>query len=216
MNRCLFIWIPRTSGTSIVQACCSVADKPRVMMLSHAHYRYRHDADFVTFGHRSIQVMAKRGRVNLADIESRYVFTVIRNPWERLVSLWHFALIHLPVETPITFRSFVRKVLFARRIRPTTKANHVWKIHARNQESFAVDIAGAEVWKYESLDRDWGRLGDRLGVALPARPEVNGVCHKDYRSYYDEELAAMVADYARWAIDAGGYRFDNCNLIKRA
>jgi len=50
----------------------------------------------------------------------------------------------------------------------------------------------------------------RIGIPAPALPHRRQAKDrgKDYRSYYDDASAALVADHFRADIDLLGYRFD--------
>jgi hypothetical protein len=67
----------------------------------------------------------------------------------------------------------------------------------------AVDFVG----RFERLEPDFDAVARRLGVSrtLPVR---NQSPHRDYRTYYDTESQAIVADFYRKDVDLFAYRFD--------
>ncbi len=124
------------------------------------------------------------------DVFDRYLkATIVRNPWDREVSLyfWHTR----GMDRPPSFDEFVRRRLS----RPERKT---WEIYAIGDRCVA-DV----VMRYERLDEDFTAFLQRVGhdgtLTLPRakgayRPEKK----RDYRELYTAETAEIVRDrYAR-------------------
>jgi hypothetical protein len=67
-----------------------------------------------------------------------------------------------------------------------------------------VDFIG----KYENLQADYEEACRRIGIKPPPLPHKRkAVNRRDYREYYDEATAEMIADYFQPDISAFGYDF---------
>ncbi len=88
----LFIWIPKAAGTSIRKALdkygCPTLTHPKSMY--HDSYLSFNNKGFVTFGHVNISYLLKKGIVNREYFDGAFKFCFVRNPWDRLVSLYHY------------------------------------------------------------------------------------------------------------------------------
>jgi hypothetical protein len=80
----IFCWIPKCAGTSIYNTL-----KEKVgMKLYLDNYREFDNQGPVTFGHLSLKHLLREGIISKEFYQKRYVFTVVRNPYSRFVSLW--------------------------------------------------------------------------------------------------------------------------------
>lgn len=139
------------------------------------------------------------------DFASYTKFCVIRNPYDRVVSLYHHHLKHMAARDPATaepsFRQYVEKLKPKNRL-PT------------NLEAFTCDPSGRSlvdrVLTFETLSRDVPDLLNEIGV--PAAQEDlqhlnSSTNRKAYRSYYDDDLKERVAQLYSADIARFGYAF---------
>ena len=66
------------------------------------------------------------------------------------------------------------------------------------------------IGRYERLQQDFETACGRIGIPAPALPHARAATDrsKDYRSYYTEETAELVAQHFARDIEMLGYRFD--------
>ena len=124
---------------------------------------------------------------------SYYKFTFERNPWDRQVSWYSFKTRN--VDPRPDFKRFNRSIR---------------KAWVDNYDLYSIDgeVALDFVGKYEELEESFAEVLDRIGVEDVAVPRINvSTRRKDYRSYYDDEMAATIGDWYRREIDAFGYAF---------
>lgn len=137
--------------------------------------------------HEHMNAAAVRRAVG-AETFGRYLkTTIVRNPWDREVSLYFWA--NRGEAEPPPFERWVRR----RVSRPERKT---WEIYALGDRVVA-DV----VMRYENLEAEFAALLERIGhpreVALP---RAKGAYRppRDYRAFYDPETAEVVARrYAR-------------------
>jgi hypothetical protein len=71
--------------------------------------------------------------------------------------------------------------------------------------SLLVDFVGA----FERLPQDWAFVQRRLGLAETVLPKKRvSKRSRDHRSYYDDDLAELVASHYAREIEAFGYSFE--------
>lgn len=145
----------------------------------------------------------------------------VRNPWDRLVSCYKQKLDHQIKQNgrlggtarsladaglykpDITFTEFVHAVAQI----PDPRSNR----HFRSQSSFLVDHRGEPLYSelrfFEELDAGFRYLRDRLGRPELELPHLKKTERHDYRAYYTQETADIVAQrYAR-DLELFGYTF---------
>ena len=128
---------------------------------------------------------------------SYFKFTVERNPWDAVVSLYHW---RFRDTAPIPFAEFVRSPMveeFA------TKNARIYRLGG--------EVAVDRVCRFETLDRDlsdvWSHLGLPGEPALPRAKSGVRPAARTYADYYDEQSAERVRTVFAEAIRDFGYEF---------
>lgn len=195
-HRTIFVHIPKCAGVSV---CMSLFGS-----LAGGHTDVR-----------TYEIVFSPG-----DFRRYFKFTIVRNPWDRLLSAFQFlknegmneddrrwAAEHLSGYDD--FESFVLGWLSPENIRRG--------IHFRPQRDFITDhrdrIPLDYIGYFENLESDFTQIATRLGVtaALPRLNETRSRTH-DYCSSYSDAMRNKVADVYAADITALGYTFDNSSL----
>ena len=190
----VFIHIPKTAGHTI-------------------------DMQFVEAGlvdeelwhHRARDIIQMRGRTEW----DRYLsFAVVRNPWDRFLSeyIWQGSAFSTQIQThwgnkQISFYDFCR-------------SDFAWypdieiaNGHLSDQLSFLVDQNGElcvdEILRFETLQSDFDRVCDKIGLPKQTLPHRNKTWHKPYWEYYDDETRELVRRRFQRDIESFGYVFEN-------
>lgn len=207
-RRYIFVHAPKTGGTAMALALESRAMKDDIMLGDTPKARKRR---------RRVEGTATRGRLwkhsTLADIDGLvpnldglFAFTLVRNPWDRMVSYYHW-LQDQSFDHPAV--ALARRVSFedftcateTRAAMLTSPARH-YMTDAGGQERCNLYI------RLEHLDRDTAPLWDHLGFELEV-PHVNASDRDpDYRTYYSDAARNAVAETCAEDIHRFGYRFD--------
>lgn len=206
----IFVHIPKTGGTALTLALEERAMRDDIMI---------GDTPKALKRRRKLGGVQSRGRLwkhsTLADIDGLITaeeiadmlcFTLVRNPWDRMVSYFHWlreqSFGHPAVQLAqgVDFSGFLRH--------PHTQA----AIRANPYSAYMRDATGAEqaalYIRLEHFDKDsaslWAHLGFRLDLPIANR----SARARDYRRYYsdaDRRLVGMLCaeDVARF-----GYAFD--------
>lgn len=186
----VFVHIPRTAGGTISEA-----------------FYGGHDT-----GHAILAEFWSHDRVRL---ENSFVFTFVRNPWDRLVSAYH-RVINNP-SNPRTrqwgerhlknIQSFEK---FVHRLQQPIFRHTVWShSHFRPQAEYlntptrvAVDFVG----RFETLQQDVAALGKQLKQIQPLG-HANKTSRNDYKTYYDDTTAKIVEELYASDVEMFGYKY---------
>ncbi|MES9993409.1 MAG: sulfotransferase family 2 domain-containing protein [Candidatus Thiodiazotropha sp.] len=209
----LFVHIAKTGGTSVRAALQSLRWRDPWYYPMYLCSRLSHLS-----GHRLGSKFPRHSRIVAAKemlpeqfFEQLFKFAIVRNPWDLQVSSYH----HIRRERPHLiahiedFDHFIRWKLDAER----PYQYHI-DTSIQSQLDYLIDLQGNIlvdfIGHYETLGRDFNEITQRIGVKhlqLPHKRMANDR-KNDYRSYYSDELAALVGDYFRKDIEALGYSFD--------
>lgn len=206
----IFVHIPKTGGTSLAQALEERAMRDDLLIGDTPKARRRK---------RRLQGIKTAGRLwkhaTLADIDgllrpeemtALFAFTLVRNPWDRAVSYYHWlraqSFAHPAVGLAKTrgFAPFLREPSVQRAFAETP--TRMYMTDARGREQCNAYI------RLEHFNQDAVALIGHLGFAVDL-PHVNASARaKDYRAYYDCETCAIVADVCAEDIERFAYSFE--------
>jgi len=209
-RRYLFIHIPKTGGTSMALALEDRAMRDDILVgdTPKAHRRRKRAAALPAKGriwkHSTLQDLD--GWLGPDALDDTFLFTMVRNPWDRLVSYYHWlraARFDHPAVTlaqDLPFDAFLNA--------EETQAS----LKAAPSRSYMIDTSGMDrcrqYIRLEHLPQDLAPLEAHLGFALTL-PRANASKRaQDYRSYYSDALAETVAHLMADDIAQFGYSFD--------
>ncbi|KAA8613123.1 sulfotransferase family 2 domain-containing protein [Salipiger aestuarii] len=208
-RRYIFVHIPKTGGTSMAAALEARAHRDDILI---------GDTPKALRRRGRLAALPARGRLwkhaTLADIDGiltsaeiarMFTFTLVRNPWDRMVSYYHWlqgqAFAHPAVARAKTlaFAQFVQH--------PATLAS----LAAHPARHYMRDAGGVErallYLRLEELEADMAPLVAHLGF----RPDIGHANAsprgRDWRPYYDADSADAVAKSCADDISRFGYRF---------
>lgn len=144
--------------------------------------------------------------------ESLFTFGGVRNPWSRVVSAYHFYRHGRAAKRVMAFRQphpvAIANVLLAKLL-PFSLWVRLYR--TRTYLSYLVDERGQlavdAVLKQESLNQDFSKVCEMIGVPPVDLPVENKSAHADYREYFNDSTRAVVARYFKEDIEAFGYEF---------
>jgi chondroitin 4-sulfotransferase 11 len=194
--KCILIHVPRTAGTSIKEAL-------RLPGRGHLPWQYY----YLVFPEQW---------------DSYFKFTVVRNPYDRVVSAYTYAKMeksywhdNLKRITPHPDYELLSKTTFAeccgilreRRSLLRHEAwypQHAWVAKKENgSHSLMVDLT----LRHENLEDDFTVLCEKLGISTIRLPRVNPSNREKYRSYYTEETKNIIQEVYATDIELFKYEF---------
>ena len=146
------------------------------------------------------------GLVTQEDVENFYIFTMVRNPWDRLVSYYHW----------LKFQTFEHPaVALAKAQNFSNFLNHIeTKSNIRDAPygSYVRDANGVErctqFVRLEHLEQDLKPLESHLGFAMRPFPQTNASDREqDYRTAYSDQDAELIKTLCSEDIRRFGYAF---------
>jgi hypothetical protein len=135
----------------------------------------------------------------------------VRNPWDLQVSSFH----HIRRERPHylgghdDFEGFLRW-----KLDPDRPFQYHLDTSIELQSDYLIDLRGEIVvdfiGRYERLGKDFAEACRRIGIPKPDLSHERRATdrRRDYRSYYSDETAELVATRFRRDIELFGYEFD--------
>jgi Sulfotransferase family len=210
-RRYIFVHAPKTGGTSLALALEARAMADDVMLGDTPKARNRRrrlkgtEASGRLWKHSMLSDLY--GLVSQDEIEQFFVFTLVRNPWDRMVSYYHWlrdqSFDHPAVTLAgrLGFEAFVAHPETVATMRGTPYGRYV-------TDADGVERADLFI-RLEHLDDDIAPLEAHLGFRLGALPRVNTSARApDYRRYYSESAFQTVAEACATDISRFGYSFD--------
>lgn len=193
----IFVHIPKTAGTSITRAFHDAGFAPTSALLQGTGVR--------SMGHHptASRVQATLEAVGWADLyEAAHVFTVVRHPFDRLLSFWHYGRARLHPCPFDSFDSFLRFVVGDLDVR----CSRSWR-RARLSQLHYMDVRIDEVLRFENLGASWARLVHRQGLPqkMQALPKMKQSRHRPWWKSYTAHQAGRLYEYVRPEMDELGY-----------
>ncbi len=210
-RRFIFVHIPKTGGTALTLALENRAMKDDILIGDTPKARARKGrlagvkAAGRLWKHSTLADIT--GLVSAEDLAEFYTLTLVRNPWDRMVSYYHwlrqqgFAHPAVGLAKSHDFSGFLNH--------PQTQTSiRLWPYTA-----YMRDIAGVEraslYARLEHLEADLAPFEAHLGFRVTPLPQVNESARmRDWRGYYSDADAALVADLCGADVARFGYRFD--------
>lgn len=162
-------------------------------------------------------IRSKQGRMRYArkllsytpeDIENLFKFTVVRNPYKRTVSAYHYLMDHRMIPRDMSFKGFVKELRNRDLMYPFYKDRveaHCSKQYPRAY--FKGDKFIDFVAKLENIKEDWKVISPHIGV--DKLPHVNkGKVKRDYRLYYNTRIKDIVSQIYREDLERFEYDFE--------
>ncbi|MEP2641161.1 sulfotransferase family 2 domain-containing protein [Roseobacter sp.] len=206
----IFVHIPKTGGTSLATALEARAMRDDILIgdTPKARRRKARLAGAVTHGRlwKHATLADIDGLIAPEQIARCFTFTVVRNPWDRVVSTYHWlrdqSFDHAAVDIAKSqdFAGFLQ-------------TPHIQDmLHATPARSYMTDITGKErcdlYVRLERFDHEVAPLVAYLGFPL-TMPHLNkSVRPRDYRGLYDATTRDLVGRFCAEDIARFDYKFD--------
>ncbi len=206
----IFVHIPKTGGTSMALALedRAMADDIMIGDTPKALKRRGKVKGVQTAGRlwKHSTLADAEGLITRDEMDALFTFTLVRNPWDRMVSYYHWlraqSFDHPAVTLAQTngFSRFLNDPLTQSTFRQNPYASYM---------TDGAGAAHADLYiRLEHLHDDMAPLVDHLGFT-PDVPRANQSTRpRDWRGFYTESDAELLADICATDIAIHGYGFD--------
>jgi len=172
----IFIWIPKAAGTSVAAALEQRGAQTLVSV--EAIKKFFRNRGVVTFGHIYLPALIQAGLVSEEFVAKAVKFAIVRNPYDRLISLFEYLrrLGYLPKTS--TFNIFCH-YLQECAMEKVGLANHDGLSQLNSQVTWLSDPSGKltvdKIYRYEQLSSSWPELWASIGFRgeAPVLPRLN-------------------------------------------
>ncbi len=205
-HRFLFVHVWKVAGTSIRETLRPFAHDTRTTVANRVLRAVRLPFKWPApkSGEFDSHISARELREKLPPAVFRefFKFAFVRNPWELLVSRYHYIVQstthprHALVNSLGGFPEYLQWLV---RHDKTRQQDFLVDEHGR----LLVDFVG----RYERLAADFREICLRLSICTQLQ-SLNISRHGDYRTCYDRRTIKLVADYFRDDIERFDYTFD--------
>ena len=137
-------------------------------------------------------------QVHASSSNSANTFTVVRNPWDRVVSMYFFMQTHNKFFMMLrpTFEEFVKN---------PDKYPAPFMSPTKSEKSY-VPNGVQYLLRFENLENDFKVIQDLTGCHAPL-PVTRTTKHDDYRTYYTDETRDIIAERFKDDISDFNYTF---------
>jgi len=195
-NKIIFVHIPKTGGTS-VEVTMNGRGEPEPTK------------------HLTIQQLKDHAVQHLThDWNDYHKFTIVRNPWDCMVSWWKWRSTickrltpeeYIAADTPESFKTFITSFPDLVPGNPHIPGGRTYMDYIAIDDEIEVDT----ILRFENLQSDWSRLVEKLKLPYNKKlPYVNKTQRRHYSCYYDEFTIDLVNKKFHKEIDIFNYEFE--------
>ncbi|WP_306128099.1 sulfotransferase family 2 domain-containing protein [Roseovarius sp. MMSF_3350] len=205
----IFVHIPKTGGTSLALALEGRAMRDDILIgdTPKAKKRRRRIKDAQTAGRlwKHSTLADIDGLVSPDFVAQALCFTLVRNPWDRMVSYYHWLQVQTFDHPAVAraraadFTGFLNAAEIQASIRAADYASYMRAAKGEPQAQLYIRL--------EHFESDAAPLWAHLGFRLDLPHENRSDRAQDYRGYYNEADAELVSRLCAVDIERFGYKF---------
>ena len=209
----LFVHIAKTGGTSVRAALNKLRWRDPYYPMMFLCHRFSH-----LTGHklgtkfpRHSKIIAAKEMLPEELFQDLFKFAFVRNPWDLQVSSFH----HIKRERPQVMNGITDFNEFMRwKFDPQRAYQYHIDTSLELQTDYLIDLKGNKLVNFigrtERLQEDFDYVCNKIKVERILLPEKRKAKDRksDYRSYYADDTAALVAEHFKRDIEKLGYFFD--------
>lgn len=147
-------------------------------------------------------------KLNPNKFNTYFKFAFVRNPWDRVVSFYHYQIKRgwdfYPFKETIPFDEFVKNWLISMPNQTSLNVNPCYDWISDENDNLIIDFVG----KIEKMQEDFDLICKKIGMEKQKLSCKNKSIHKHYTEYYNKETRDIVACRMEKDIKYFGYKFE--------
>ena len=200
--KAIFVHIPKTAGESIENklGCYGEREDP-MSNLWGVQGR-------IVLQHLTASQI-KQGYVSNNVLQSYFKFAIVRNPWDKAISEYHW---YLRYGRHISFKDWVRSL--PKKLEMPDNVHILGIGHDLPQYEFIYDADGKllidYIGRFENLQNDFNHICNVLGIkdsSLPKLTSTSSQNRRHYKDYYDNETIDLIAKIYQKDIELFSYQY---------
>ena len=208
-NKCIFVHIPKTGGTSVEDAIWGsnhgkrTVDQLWMGVIRPGYNKYQ------TGGLQHLLASQIRQEVGAETFDNYFKFTFVRNPWDKVVSQYLYVkkrpmiMKSMGIDRGTPFSKYVESL--ARDHQVHVQSFEQWQFLLDDHSRSMVDFIG----RFENLDSDFQTVAETIGIPGTRLPhKMKNWWRKKYQQYYDERTVQLISEIYAKDIELFGYKFE--------
>lgn len=209
-HKAIHVHIPKSAGTTIMVPM--MGDREDIVRKGIANYEYLFGNEIYKGGMgRPLQHMTIKEIMTRVDddiFNSYFKFSVVRNPWDRMVSEFFWQKQH-SLANPVTLDDFLESFLTERSKEEynTMDSDDSHRIPAYNFLHVDGNLSVDKVFRYENIERDIKEISDMFGIEMKERWNSSPRGKMSYRFFYNDFTRDLVEWHFEKDIETWDYEF---------
>lgn len=207
-KKVIFIHIPKTGGQTILRMLLP----PEIKNFGNINYEYIMGHDIKnnkTLVHATYKEFLEITERDHADYEDHFKFAMVRNPWDRVVSLWA----KNAKKHGCSFGRFVGLIENKDygKLKKFFINEYIAMVMSRPQSDFLLidgEIKLDKIYYFEDYENEIKKLQKKIGIDVTFG-HTNKSKHDHYSEYYNSRLVRRVAKIYQKDIELFKYKFIN-------
>ncbi len=199
----IFIWIPKTAGTSLTASINQIIPVQEYLKVEDIKHNFP-NTGFSTFGHISLRALLDYKLVSKKYYNNSKTFCISRNPYDRFISLYHYSKKVNRIPDELTIDEFVTQI---KNGIPNIGLYNVKGLsQCHPQITWIKDIRIDNVFKFEDITNNSQSIYDYLGIKPAEMTHLNkSSARKSFTEELQKEHIEFVNSYYKADFDYFGY-----------
>ena len=184
----IFVWIPKTAGTSIFNYFYTNYGMKKILSKEEAQFT-NIKRGMVTFGHMSVFDLLNCNFLNQKYFDSAIKFCVIRNPYDRFISLYYYFKREGRINSSLSKFDFITLIM------EQTPKIGLFNFEGISQANLQVDwmrnISFDSILRFESINEDFTHFLESHNFILTDLSILNST---PSRQVFEKELDSQTID----------------------
>lgn len=204
INDSIFIWIPKTAGTSFYESYNKSGHFQLYLKPDDVKSDF-FNKGMVTFGHISLVELISKGYISDRFQKNAFKFCIVRNPYDRFVSLFHYLKSQNRIEQDFSYHDFAE--LVKNELDPVGLYNFKGISQANPQVEWIKGFDDVHILHFEKLNEVLPFISKKLGREQPAFEHENKSTNrrKDFYEELDENVLKFVREFYSEDFERFGY-----------